>query len=132
MDNVKVVLSGKKSFNVSVRGHKMITDLPVDQGGDDTGPTTVELFVSSIGACMGIYALSYLKTAGVSHEGLSLSIDWTLGKNKSRIREIKATLSLAGADLGDRRSALLSAAKKCLLYNTVYEPPEISLELSED
>ena len=131
MDNVKVVLRGRKSFTVSVRGHEMTTDLPMDHGGDDTGPTPVELFVSSIGACMGIYALSYLKTAGVAHEGLSLSIDWTLDKNKRKIREIKATLSLAGADLGDRKAALISAAKKCLLHNTLYEPPEISLKLSE-
>lgn len=131
MDNVQIVLSGKKSFTVSIRGHKMVTDLPVDQGGDDTAPTPVELFVSSMGACMGIYALSYLKTAGVSYEGLSLSIEWTLGSNKRRIREIKVILSLSGADLGDRKAALISAAKKCLLHNTLYEPPEISLELSQ-
>ena len=131
MNNVKVDFSGKKSFAIKVREHEVITDLPLEQGGDNAAPTPPELFVASIGSCMGIYALSYLKTAGMDSEGLSLSLDWDFDKSKKKIGSIKVTISAPKADLGERKAALISAAEKCLLHNTLYEAPEITTVLAE-
>lgn len=131
MNNMKVDLSGKKSFAVKVREHEVLTDLPLEYGGGNTAPTPTELFVSSIGSCMGMYALSYLKTAGMDSEGLSLSLDWDLDKSKKRIQSINVTISAPKAGLGPRKAALISAAEKCLLHNTFHEPPEIITVLAE-
>jgi len=40
------------------RGHSIVIDLPFEQGGDDTGPTSLELAVMGLAGCViTIYAL---------------------------------------------------------------------------
>lgn len=131
MGNVKVEYTGKKSFTMKVRDHEIKTDLPIEMGGDNAAPTSSELFVSAIGSCMGIYALSYLKTAKLNAEGLTVSLDWDFDENKKKIGKISVKVAAPNAELGNRRKALVSAAEKCLLHNTLHESPEMTTTLEE-
>lgn len=131
MGNVKVEYTGKKSFTMKARDHEIKVDLPVEMGGDNAAPTPPELFVSALGSCMGVYALSYLKTANLDAKGLTVSLDWEYDKDKKKIGTINAKISAPNADLGDRQKALVSAAEKCLLHNTLHESPEMTTTLEE-
>ena len=131
MSNMKVRLAGKKSFKIKIREHEVETDLPLEMGGDDKAPTPPELFVSALGACMGIYALSYMRTAKLDAEGLSLDLNWEYDKSRKRIEKIDAVISVPNADLGERKEALISAAEKCLLHNTLHEKPEMTTRIEE-
>ena len=58
-----------ESYEVSVRGHRVIVDQPADAGGQDTAPTPTELFVASLATCVAFYAGRYLARHGYSRDG---------------------------------------------------------------
>jgi len=124
-----IAFEGKRSFKTVVRGHEIRMDLPANEGGDDTAPTPPELFVASLGTCIGVYATSYLRTANLNSEGVTIDIDWEFGPNKKKISKILISINVPNADLGQRKKALLAAAEKCLLHNTLREHPDINIDI---
>jgi len=49
---------------VDVRGHHLGVDEPVDQGGDDSGPSPQELLAASLASCTAITIEMYAKRKG--------------------------------------------------------------------
>jgi len=127
---VSVEYRGGMKFRTSVRGHYIDVDLPDDKGGEDSGPTPTELCISSLGTCVGVYAIHYLKTAKFDTEGFSVDVDWEYSEDKKRIGDITITVSAPKADLGPRKKALMAAMEKCLIHNTLKQAPEIKMEIS--
>lgn len=132
MNNMEVKFTGKKGFRIKVRDHEIETDLPAEMGGEDNAPTPTELFIASIGACMGIYAASYMRTAKLNPEGLSLSLEWEYDRSRKKVQRIDAVITVPNQDLGERKEALLLAAEKCLLHNTLHECPEMTARIKEN
>jgi len=59
MDIAVTHVSGDR-FAIQVRGHRLVVDQPVADGGQDAGPTPTELFVGSLAACVAFYARRFL------------------------------------------------------------------------
>ena len=52
MTNVVVVHEEGDRFALTIRGHRIVVDQPVEDGGGDAGPTPTELFVASLASCV--------------------------------------------------------------------------------
>jgi uncharacterized OsmC-like protein len=52
MPNLSVTHQTADRFELQVRGHRLLCDQPLADGGDDQGPTPTELFVGSLAACV--------------------------------------------------------------------------------
>ena len=117
-----------KKFIASCRNHEVIIDQPLDNGGKDEGPTPPELFIASLGSCIGVYVLAYCKNAGIKTEGMAINVSWQKAKNPDRIGEIKVDVKLP-EDVGKRKAALLKVAEHCLIHNTILHPPKIEINL---
>ena len=89
--------------SVGIRQHKLILDVPADQGGTDTGPTPVELLASALGACMAMHIAKYCKAARLPHEGFGIDLDFQLAKDPLRIGSLTVDIALPP---GFPRSAL--------------------------
>lgn len=126
---MNISFEGKRSFKTVVRGHEIRTDLPQEQGGDDKAPTSSELFIASLGTCIGIYVASYMRTVNLNSEALTVNIDWEFAPNHKKIAQIKVSISVPNADLGERKKALLAAAEKCVIHNTLREYPNIDIDI---
>ena len=50
---VSVRYAGGKKFEMTARGHRVVTDQPLDNHGDDSAMSPPELFLSAVGACAG-------------------------------------------------------------------------------
>ncbi|MFJ6926691.1 OsmC family protein [Streptomyces nigra] len=61
-----------------VRGHVLTVDQPRPDGGKDTAPTPVELFVASVASCTPHYAGRYLDRHGLSRDGLAVRADFRM------------------------------------------------------
>nr|MDT0663529.1 hypothetical protein [Micromonospora sp. DSM 115978] len=57
---IDVAYLAGESYRIGVRGHEMLVDQPVPQGGRDSAPTPTELFVASLASCVAFYAGRYL------------------------------------------------------------------------
>ena len=128
---MKVDYTGGIGFNVSARNHQVLVDLPQDKGGQDKGMTPPELFMASLGSCIGVYVVRYCQNAKLDATDLKIDLDWKLSDDKTKIAEISVVMSLPRADVGRRETAVLQAAHHCLIHNTILGNPQIHITLAK-
>ncbi|MFH1552200.1 MAG: OsmC family protein [Candidatus Omnitrophota bacterium] len=131
MGTQEIRFIGKREFKITTRGHEIRADLPESAGGDDLAPTPSELFVASVGSCVALFVGRYMETAKLNAEGLSLKVDWEFAEDKSRISDITISIDVPNAVLGARKKAVLAAAHKCTIHNTLKQPPNINIDVEE-
>ena len=49
---MRITHRGGMKFEAETRGHEIVSDLPPNQNGEDTGMTPPEWFLASLGACV--------------------------------------------------------------------------------
>jgi len=112
--------------------HKVTIDLPVPHGGTNQGMTPPQLFVASLGACIGVYVVDYCEENGISYQDLSINVDWALDLNPKRIKRIHINLELPNQVLSElNKRQLIEAANSCMLHNTLGNKPQIVLSIPE-
>ena len=117
---------GDKKFEANARGHVVITDQPPDEGGRDSGMTPPELFLSSLGACVGHYAAVYLNLRHLPSADLQVRIRAVKSLNPARISSIQIEVITDRLDLR-HREGLQRAVDHCLLHNTLLFPPNVNM-----
>jgi putative redox protein len=126
---VNVKLREGVQFEIAARSHTLLSDQPVESGGQDAGMTPPELFLAALGSCAAFYAAAYLKKKGLPKEGVEVRV--TAGKAGPPARldnfriEVKVPLALSEAD----RIGVDQAVHHCLIHNTLLHPPAIHIEL---
>ncbi len=130
VDEMDVRFVAGESYEVSVRGHRVLVDQPADAGGQDTAPTPTELFVASLATCVAFYAGRYLTRHGYSREGLAVSAVFDMASDRpARVSGIRLTV-VPPADLpADRRPALRAVVSHCTVHNSLSLPPPVAIEL---
>ncbi len=119
-----------ESYEVSVRGHRILVDQPADVGGLDAAPTPTELFVASLATCVAFYAGRYLTRHGYGRDGLTVSAGFDMASDRpARVSGIHVTVQ-APADLpADRRPALRAVVSHCTVHNSLTSPPSVAIDL---
>lgn len=102
---------------------------PLDNGGKDNGPTPTELFISSLGICIGVYIEGFCKRGGVPYEGMEIKVKWEKSKNPYIISKIDIDVKMPEEILEERKKAVLKVAEHCLIHNTITNHPEIEIKL---
>jgi uncharacterized OsmC-like protein len=128
---VNVSYSKGFQFKATARGHEILGDQPIDNGGDDAGMTPPEWFLAAIGSCVGFYAVKYLQTRNLNAEGLSINVSaQKITAPASRLDEIIIHLSLPIALETRHHRGLEAAVKSCLIHNTLTHPPKIVTQIT--
>ena len=114
------------AFEATIRGHRIVTDLPPAEGGHDTGPTPPELVLAGLGTCAGFYALQYLKLHSLPKAGLSVRVtaEKQIQPRPARMAQFRIEVTVPSASEKDV-PGLLRAVKGCLIHNTLTNPAEI-------
>jgi len=116
-------------FEVSARGHRVICDQPLDNGGSDEGMTPPEFLLASLASCAAYYAAQYLKTRGLPAEDLNVRVTAEKAQKPARLATFR--IEVAGPVLEDRHQAgLLRAVKACLIHNTLLNGPQVEVALN--
>lgn len=126
--NVTVRCLGSKKFEMLARGHRILSDQPFDDDGQDSAMTPPELFLSALGACAAYYAEEYLRARGLPQDALELRLSALKGDKPARI--VSLQISVIAPGLTPRhREGLLRAVDCCLLKNTLHVPPHIDVNV---
>ena len=120
---------GDDRFAIDVRGHRITVDQPVSDGGQDTGPTPVELFVGSLAACVAHYARRYLARHDIDTSGFEVTCDYTTAGGPARVDSISVRITPPPALPADRVDALLAVASHCTVHNTITSGPDVDVTL---
>ena len=120
-----------ESYEVSVRGHRVLVDQPAEAGGLDAAPTPTELFVASLATCVAFYAGRYLTRHGYGRDGLAVSALFDMATDRpARVTGIRLTVR-APADLpAARRPALHAVVSHCTVHNSLASPPSVAIDLT--
>jgi uncharacterized OsmC-like protein len=118
------------AYAISVRGHTVLVDQPVRDGGQDTAATPTELLVAALASCVAFYAGRYLLRHGLDRAGLSVTADFTMADDRpARVGGVQLRIGVPGGITAQRRGALLAVASHCTVHNTLRQEPAISIEL---
>lgn len=115
-------------FQAVCRGKEVLTDQQRPEGTDQA-MTPAELFVSSLGACIGVYALRFCKRHNLPAEGLKVLLDWTVVRDPWRIGSIHVELHYPHQVPEADRKGLLRMAEACFVHETIAHPPQITVDL---
>ena len=118
-------------FKAACGKHEVRTDQHEKEGGTDQAMTPAELFIASLGTCIGVYAVRFCKRHNLPTEGMKVLMDWTVVKDPVRIGSIKAELRYPHNIPETERKGLLRMAEACFVHETILHKPEITVELKE-
>jgi putative redox protein len=75
-------------FQAESRGHRILSDQPLDNHGRDQGMTPPEWFLASLGACVGFYAVKYLEARQLDPSGLEVVVTAEKVEHPARLDNI--------------------------------------------
>jgi putative redox protein len=130
MTDILVKLEQGERFRITVRGHELVVDQPLDEGGGDEGPSPVEIFVASLASCVAYYAGQYLRRHDIPVEGLAVECDFAFAKDRpARVGGIELRVIVPEGFPEGRRAGLLAVAEHCTVHNSIRRAPEVAISV---
>jgi len=127
MAKMVVKHEGGVASSVNVRGHRVMVDVPPQMGGEDRGPTPVDLLTGSLGACIAFYVARWCREAKLPYEGLEVDLDYVLDMEAHCVPVMSAQIRMPAGFPEERRNALLKVAQGCTVHNTLCRIPQIEV-----
>src|SRR5687767_11806565 len=122
---------GGKQFAANVRGHRIVSDQPAGNHGDDAGMTPPELLLASLGTCASYYAVEYLNLHSIPAAGLRVRVTAEKASAPARLGAFFIDVEAPGVEQPRHQEGMLRAVKRCLIHNTLAHPPEIEVRVEQ-
>ena len=127
--SMTISFPGGVAVDATLNGHTVHTDQPAPLGSA-TAMSPFDLFLASIGACMGFYALRFCQERGLSLDGLGLTLDPIRDEQGKRVKTLRIALQLP-RDFPDKyHDAIRRAVDHCSVKRHLLEPPAFELTLN--
>ena len=121
-----VQFPGGKRVDVQVGDFLVQTDQSIKAGGEALAPEPYALFLSSLVACAGIFALNFCTSRNLSTEGLALSMDWERDPKAPANAKAQLRLCVPEGFPDKYRAGIVRAMDLCAVKKTIENPPEFS------
>jgi len=111
---------------LSMRGHLLVADEPVDNGGKDAGPTPTELILSGLAACTAATLRMYVDKKDWDIERIDLELSIHIEKTDSgQISHIETIIDITGNVTAEQKERILEIARKCPIHKLLSNPIDI-------
>lgn len=117
-------------------GHLLITDEPVEAGGDDAGPDPYTLLLAALGSCISMTTMLYARRKAWPVESVTIHLRQKrihgsdcaecVEKPEGFIHRIERRVSLKGDLTEEQQTRLQEIAHKCPVHKTLTSPIIIS------
>lgn len=124
---MKVVFGDKYRIDVDTKGFTVKTDQPVRDGGDGTAPSPFDLFLASLAACAGYYALAFCKERKIPTEGLAVTMTTERGEVSKMIDKIAFHVDLPPGFPEKYRFAIVKAIDHCTVKTHILRAPQFEV-----
>lgn len=128
---ITATLRDGKCFQVDDGRHVILSDQPVSGGGNDEGPSPVELFAGSLAACAGVFAQAYLDRHDLPYSNLEAVCDYEMASAPRRVGTVDIELKGIEELSPEKLESLYTFVKHCTVHNSLFAPPEIQIRVSE-
>ncbi len=131
MTPIKVRCDEGYQTAIHIRNHTVMADELVQDGGTDTAPTPMEIFIGTIGACIAVTTRAFAQRKGWPLEGISVEIDRQRFKREEYpaytgdapyINEFREQIVFEGPLTEQQKEQLMVVARKCPIRLTLQSP----------
>jgi uncharacterized OsmC-like protein len=124
--------AGGVSSRVTLGSHELVFDQPSTvPGGQDRGPSPLDVLAVSVGACAHYYAAAFLFGRKIPTEGLSVEVEAEKSREPvARIAKLVMRVTLPPGFPAQYLPALERAIRHCPAYGTLVHPPDVELLIS--
>jgi uncharacterized OsmC-like protein len=122
---------GKVGSRARLGEHELVFDQPRSvPGGEDRGPSPLDVLAVSVAACAHYFAAAYLHGRGLTTEGLSVEVETEKERVPvSRIGRVAMHVTLP-AGLSEKQIAGIERAiKSCPAYGTLLHSPSVEVAI---
>jgi ribosomal protein S12 methylthiotransferase accessory factor len=124
---MEITLEDKKKVIAKFGNYKVITDQPVEAGGEATAPSPFEMFLLSIGTCAGIFVKSFCDQRGIPTKDIKIIQTFDYNPETHLIGKINLNIQLPSDFPEKYKSAVISSANLCTVKKHLATPPEIEV-----
>ena len=121
---------GAVQFEVKARQHTLISDQPTENKGYDEGMTPPELLLAALGSCAAYYAVDYLVRNKIERDGVKVAVTAEKVKAPFRLDNFTVDLEVPGMLTPEQRQGIEDAVHRCLIHNTLLQPPKIEVAIN--
>jgi len=129
---ISVSYRGGVQFEATARGHQVVCDQPVENGGGDAGMTPPEFLLASLGTCVAFYAAQYLRARSLATDGFEVRVSAEKATGPARLAAFHIEIRVPGLEDERHQAGVLRAAKSCSIHHTLSQPPTIEMALNTD
>ena len=127
---LSVLYHGGTRYDILCGKHRVVTDQPVVDGGQDAGPSPVELFVGSLASCIGYFVGQFCVRHDIPQEGLSIEAEWSMTENPHRAGQVDISIHLPHRLTSELKDRLLKVAHGCTVHQSMALTPTIGIRLN--
>jgi putative redox protein len=123
---------------IDARQHQWRSDEPLNDGGDDAGPTPYELLMSALGACTVMTVQMYARRKGWALTTVTVALDTykiyardcddCMSDKDAKVDIIEMQLTFEGDLTPEQRSRLTEIAHKCPVHRTLTNEVKIRVQ----
>jgi putative redox protein len=107
--------------------YMVMTDQPLQGGGEGSAPTPFALFLASIGTCAGIYVLGFLRQRGLATEGVRLYQRMHTNRMTGMVEQIDLEIEVPEDFPAKYLPALVHSAELCAVKKHFEQPPHFHI-----
>jgi putative redox protein len=112
-------------FRAQVGVHELTLDQPGLAGGDDAGPSPLDLIGAALGGCVALYVYQFLETRKQPTEGLRVEVEQFTARDPHRIVRFGVRIALPD-DVPPVYTPMIEAvARVCPAYNTLARSADV-------
>ena len=124
---MKIFFEGNKKVNAEFNGQIIMTDQPVQAGGDGSAPAPFTLFLASIGTCAGIYVKSFCTQRGIPTDEITITQKMNYNYKTRLVDDIQLNINLPKDFPEKYKAAIINAANLCAVKEHLNNPPSIEV-----
>ena len=115
------------NFTAQCSNHQIVIDAQ-----DKKGITPSDLFLASLGSCLGVYIRKYIKNTHINLEGFTITVQSEFcTENPIHFKAINIYIDLKKPDIDEKRKeSILRFIKNCPLHHTLKMNSDIHIALS--
>ena len=126
--SIQTCWKGNLQFDSQIDGHSIVTDAPIVDGGDNSGPSPKKLMLAALSGCTSVDVAMILKKMRVNYDDLIVRVDAEqTDETPSQYTAMHMTYEFTGRDLDPnklRKAVKLSQEKYCgvsMMYNKIMD-----------
>ncbi len=129
----RVTSAGGVASRVVLGDHVLTFDQPESvPGGQDRGPSPLDVMAASVGACAHYFASAYLSARKLDADDLIVEVEAEKVREPSpRFGSVRLRVVLPSGLRPDQRAAIERVVKNCPAYGTLVEGSEVTLVVEE-